>query len=157
MADCLASELLAFMGTVIADIKTTGGYSQTIPTANISYDAVELIQENFPAAEILLTDMSFEDISNVSQEVSATFRILGYIEQLTEDDATLATKKILMEYAADFRIAVLTAYTKQQGGTFTMEQFEIITPLSQSFAADKNIGMVLTEFGCKFLATRTER
>jgi len=157
MPDCLAAELLAEMGTVIGRITAANGYTQTLSSANIVYDAVDLVHENLPAAEILLTDLSYEEVDNESQQVQASFRILGYVAQTTEDDATLATKKVLLEFGADFRTTILSMYTRQQAGTFTMDEFEIVGPINQVFAADKNLGMVLTEFSCQFMADRTAR
>ena len=161
MADCLAAQLLDGVGDVIDAIDGTGDWSQDIET--IQYDFVnfnQLDRDNYPLVIIFLSDLQTEEIDNESQQISVTFRIIGYIQQDSEGDTTSTGRKELLEFGADFRTAILTMYDNQQAGSFSMDEFEIIGPIRQVFSTDDapdDVGIVLTEFDCKFVAARDER
>ena len=160
MADCLGSQLLEGLGTVISGITVAAGYSQTIATVEYDFGTIDRASTDYAVAIVSMSELNIEALDNENQEVSAKIMIEGTILQDTDGDVSLAGRKEILEFAADFRYAINTLYTKQQAGTFAMKEFEIIGPIRQSFDVDEsppNRAFVLTELDLKFKTARTDR
>jgi len=161
MPDCLAAQLLDGIGAVMDTISTTNGYSQTINTVEYDYFLPDRETTDYAIAIVMLTGIQTVEVDNESQQIAASFRIEGYMKQSTADHAvTVAARKEILEFAADFKTAILSIYDRQQAGTFGMEGFEIVGEIRQAWETPENesqVAAVMTEFDCKFLADRGDR
>lgn len=88
-----------------------------------------------------------------------TVKITSYAV-LASEIITLAGKKAHIEFAADIRYALLNIYARQQAGTFTTAQFELVGAVNQELfyprTIDKMCG-VYTNIELKYSSKFTDR
>lgn len=158
--DCIAAKLLEEVGTTIGAIATESGYS--VDMESVIYDVIGSIPRViYPCSEILFSGIRVEsDLSNEQQLIHGTVSIRTFIQRSAAHDTSLAAAKQLLELAADVRTALLSTYSRQQAGTVTLSNFELMLPMTQqlfTLETPADVCGVMTGFDFQYTAKFTER
>lgn len=158
MADCIQSKIITEVGTVLSGITTANGYSVTVAT--VAYDSVNHIKRknaDYPLIEFFMVDADFTEADNEMHEAGATINVLGYLRRSDSYDDTLASRKLQHEFAADVRTAINSIYTRQQSGTFVLDNFNLNRNIKQDYFTMSNLAGVFTQFDVAYDINFTER
>lgn len=152
----IITEITTELGTVINAITAANGYNNTVET--VVYDMFDSISnylsndDLFPVVNIDVNGFDVEDIDNETSELSVHCKIVGYLRPSEQITDTAAFLNDCLEFGADIRKAVFSMYSRQQAGSFAMEEFRTIKEMRVSAYQDKgnSVQGVMCEFDVLF-------